>query len=139
MVSMVKLDAGFDPYSAYTSVLKRSAHIASDDSKVETAQKTESKGLINSSNPVEDDATKSAVASLRAEIPPVDVKDLSESLKGIQDFSFIGRNSEIKQLDANKAVSDMQKDEILSQYQYFVGDSKNEGFLGDDSIVLQKM
>ena len=60
MVSMVKLDAGFDPYSAYTSVLKRSAHIASDDSKVETAQKTESKGLINSSNPVEDDATKSA-------------------------------------------------------------------------------
>ena len=37
------------------------------------------------------------------------------------DFGYIGRDSDIHSLDVEKAISDMRKDQILQQYQYFVG------------------
>lgn len=52
-------------------------------------------------------------------------------------FEMKGRESDLRELDVQKAVSDLQKDEVLQQYQYFVGPSGN---LPDteDGIVFQK-
>ena len=36
-------------------------------------------------------------------------------------YSLKGAESDIHSLDVEKAVSDMQKDEVIHQYQYFVG------------------
>lgn len=36
-------------------------------------------------------------------------------------YSMKGEESDIRSLDVQKAVSDMQKDEVIHQYQYFVG------------------
>ena len=36
-------------------------------------------------------------------------------------YDLKGADSDIRSLDVAKAVSDMQKDELIHQYQYFVG------------------
>lgn len=40
-------------------------------------------------------------------------------------FDYIGSDMELGQLDIGKAISDMKKDQILQDYQYFVGPSVN--------------
>lgn len=40
-------------------------------------------------------------------------------------YSLKGKDSELKSLDVEKAISDMQKDQAIHQYQYFVGHQNN--------------
>ena len=49
------------------------------------------------------------------------LEDISITFHKQDDFGYIGRNSDIHSLDVEKAISDMRKDQILQQYQYFVG------------------
>ncbi len=67
------------------------------------------------------------------------LEDVSLSLKNEQ-FDFVGRDSDIESLDVQKAVSDMKKDSIIQQYNYFVGDAFSSfGAQGnEDGIVIQK-
>lgn len=43
-------------------------------------------------------------------------------------YSLKGKDSELKNLDVEKAISDMQKDQAIHQYQYFVGNRENQSF-----------
>ena len=59
------------------------------------------------------------------EMSPKDPKigDLGEaamSFSAERDFTVIGRDSDLYKLDMEKAISDMKKDGILQEYQYFV-------------------
>ncbi|MBQ4301394.1 MAG: hypothetical protein II765_07640 [Lachnospiraceae bacterium] len=36
-------------------------------------------------------------------------------------FEMVGKEADIHSLDVEKAISDMQKDQVLHEYQYFVG------------------
>ena len=49
------------------------------------------------------------------------------------DKELIGSESDINGLDVQKEVSDMQKDSILQQYQYFVGNISTE-----DGMVIRR-
>ena len=49
------------------------------------------------------------------------LEDISITFRKQDDFGYIGRDSDIRSLDVEKAISDMRKDQILQQYQYFVG------------------
>lgn len=40
-------------------------------------------------------------------------------------FDYIGKDSDPVTLDMQKAISEMQKDKILEEYQYFVGNAQN--------------
>ena len=65
------------------------------------------------------------------------LENISLSFKSNSEFEMKGRDSSLKALDIEKAVSDMQKDQSLLQYQYFVGDSniiRND----EDGVVFQK-
>ena len=64
------------------------------------------------------------------------LEDISLSLNEPSGFEMKGRDSDILSLDMEKAVSDMQKDQALMQYQYFVGDSNLLG--SEDGIVIAK-
>ncbi|MFT3984832.1 MAG: hypothetical protein QM697_13075 [Lachnospiraceae bacterium] len=66
------------------------------------------------------------------------LENISLSLKSNGDFEMKGRDSSLSTLDVEKAVSDMQKDQALLQYQYFVGDSNIIGN-DEDGAVLQKV
>ncbi|MCR5301327.1 MAG: hypothetical protein K6E49_02680 [Lachnospiraceae bacterium] len=64
------------------------------------------------------------------------LEDISLSLNEPSGFEMKGRESDLEDLDIEKAVSDMQKDQALMQYQYFVGDSGL--YNGEDGIVIAK-
>ena len=72
---------------------------------------------INSGNPA---AVKES-ASLQEQKPNAPLEDISITFHKQDDFGYIGRDSDIRSLDVEKAISDMRKDQILQQYQYFVG------------------
>lgn len=44
-------------------------------------------------------------------------------------YELKGADSDIMSLDVEKAVSDMKKDQVLQQYQFFVGESEAEELL----------
>lgn len=69
---------------------------------------------------------------------PIDVKEISLSFNRNEDYGYIGSDSDIESLDMQKAISDMQKDKVLQQYQYFVGESQNLQSAGEDGIVIVK-
>lgn len=72
--------------------------------------------------------TRSRVASL---------EDISLTFNKEESFDYLNSDSSVKSLDMQKAISDMQKDSILQDYQYFVGSSK--ALMSDaDGIVIPK-
>lgn len=67
-----------------------------------------------------------------------DVKEISLSFNRGEDYSYIGSDSDISGLDMKKAISDVRKDKILWQYQYFVGEVKNmRNAEADGSVVIK--
>ena len=64
------------------------------------------------------------------------LEDISLSLNEPNGFEMKGRTSDLASLDMEKAVSDMQKDQALMQYQYFVGDTNIVN--NEDGIVIAK-
>ena len=55
------------------------------------------------------------------------LEDISLLFNKNDNFDYIGKDSEIGNLDVQKAVSDMKKDQVLQEYQYFVGDMFSQG------------
>lgn len=66
-----------------------------------------------------------------------DPNEISIGINKNDDFSYIGKDKDIHNLDIRKAISDMQKDSILQDYQYFVGNAR-EIYHSEDGIVLSK-
>ncbi len=64
------------------------------------------------------------------------LEDIKLSLNESSAFEMKGRESDIESLDIEKAVSDMQKDQALMQYQYFVGETNIPN--PEDGIVIAK-
>lgn len=69
-----------------------------------------------------------------------DVNELSLTFNAGEDFGYIGKDSDIGALDMQKAISDMKKDQVLQQYQYFVGKSDDLFSLkaSEDGLVFLK-
>lgn len=65
------------------------------------------------------------------------LEDVSLTFNKEDSFDYIGSESSVKSLDMQKAISDMKKDGILQEYQYFVGDSKSL-YSDEDGIVIPK-
>jgi len=69
-----------------------------------------------------------------------DLDNISLNFNAGDDFSYIGSDFEIEKLDIQKAISDMKKDKILEDYQFFVGDKEEmvNTFKDDDGTVFLK-
>lgn len=51
--------------------------------------------------------------------------DFAKEYKANESYDMKGASSDLRTLDVEKAISDMQKDQMLSQYQYFVGEANS--------------
>lgn len=69
----------------------------------------------------------------RETLPTKEVIDFAIEALDV-DKNLIGTDSDINGLDVQKAVSNMQQDSILHQYQFFVGNISTE-----DGSVVRKM
>ena len=67
-----------------------------------------------------------------------DLQDISLNFNQNEEFSLAGKNSNLAGLDVEKAISDMKKDSVLEQYQYFVGSSDSTVVNDEDGLVFQK-
>ena len=71
-----------------------------------------------------------------------DLENISLKFNAGEDYEYIGKDKELANLDIHKAISDMKKDSVLQQYQYFVGNAQS--FMNDaivaseDGIVIPK-
>lgn len=68
------------------------------------------------------------------------LEDISLTFNKGDDFGTIGRDADIHSLDVENALSDMKKDSVLQQYQYFVGNQNTSGALVNnaDGLVIPK-
>lgn len=66
-----------------------------------------------------------------------DLENISLTFNKEDDFDYIGSESGLVNLDMQKAISDMRKDQVLQEYQYFVGSSQNL-FQSEDGLVIPK-
>lgn len=69
-----------------------------------------------------------------------DLDNVSLKFNKEESFGYIGADSSLDNLDMQKAISDMQKDQVLQSYQYFVGsaDSLFGGLPSEDGTVVLK-
>lgn len=69
-----------------------------------------------------------------------DLENLSLKFNKEDSFDYIGNDSSLDNLDMQKAISDMRKDQVLQGYQYFVGSSRNlfTGQTSEDGVVILK-
>ena len=109
---------------------------------VEDVKKQEQENLQQQTNP----------AIQRSEIPyaqettnqasrTANLEDISLSFNVNETYDYIGKDADIRNLDMMSAISDMQKDEVLQQYQYFVGPKDPMGQVvasTPDGMVIQK-
>ena len=57
----------------------------------------------------------------RIDVHEIAPQDVSLSFVKNSEYASIGTKSDLKSLDMQKAISDMQRDSVLQDYQYFVG------------------
>ena len=73
---------------------------------------------------VEETTRQEEQAAIRAK-QTFDSYDFAQQYQPDEEYELKGVDSEITKLDAEKAVSDLDKDQMLMQYQYFVGKDPN--------------
>ena len=66
-----------------------------------------------------------------------DLENISLTFNKDETFDYIGSESGLAGLDMQKAISDMKRDAVLQEYQYFVGSSK-DFFQPADGMVIPK-
>ena len=68
-----------------------------------------------------------------------DLENISLNFNTGDDYSYIGSESDVDALDMEKLISDMKKDKVLEDYQYFVGSSNVQNtFADNDGAVFLK-
>ena len=74
----------------------------------------------------------------RPQLQDIRLDEVAEQFS--DDFGYIGKDKDIHNLDVEKAVSEMQKDKVLQQYQFFVdaGEADRVLFGSEDGIVIRK-
>ena len=70
-----------------------------------------------------------------------DLDNISLTFNKQDDYSYLGMDFNIESLDMDQAISDMRRDSILEDYQYFVGsaDRINDAFQSEDGKVVIKL
>ncbi|MCR4618194.1 MAG: hypothetical protein K5669_08430 [Lachnospiraceae bacterium] len=68
------------------------------------------------------------------------LEDISLTFNKGDDYGYIGKDSDIYSLDVENAISDMQKDDVLKQYQFFVGNTGTGALVDNaDGVVVPKI
>ena len=95
----------------------------------------------NNLNTQSDNLTSAAETAQEDRVGRIaDLEQVSLTFNKEDSFDYIGMDSNPENLDMQKAISDMQKDQILQSYQYFVGSAGNlyDGMSAEDGMVVLK-
>ena len=85
-----------------------------------------------------DASSGSGADSSNRRVKNADIENISLTFNKEESYGYLGSESRLEMLDVRKAVSDMRKDGVLQEYQYFVGNSQNFAFQSEDGVVIPK-
>ena len=106
-ISGIRPYAGFYDYNSIKAEALRSQQIAEAQPTISLQQPEEPKVTVTEV-PVEQN---------------FDSYDFAQTYRPGETYELKGTDSDLESLDVQKAVSDLGKDQVLQQYQYFVGSS----------------
>ncbi|MBR5800169.1 MAG: hypothetical protein IKY23_08920 [Lachnospiraceae bacterium] len=66
-----------------------------------------------------------------------DLENISLTFHKEDTYDYIGSRSGLATLDMQQAISDMKKDSVLQEYQYFVGSSQSFMSSADGTVILK--
>ncbi len=66
-----------------------------------------------------------------------DLENISLTFNKEDTYDYIGSRSGLATLDMQQAISDMKKDSVLQEYQYFVGSSQSFMSSADGTVILK--
>ena len=77
-----------------------------------------------SSVEAEEVSTETQSAAVQTPIPEQNFTafDYAQNYRSDETYELKGKDSDLASLDMQKAISDLDKDQVLQQYQFFVGD-----------------
>mgnify|MGYP001067369849 CR=1 FL=1 len=109
-------------YADYSSTQDYSKIKYQDDEGIVTRKSSR----INPDNSSIEDTSENSNENNKPNLPANKIMDIAvnKDLKANKDL--IGSNSSLESLDVKKAISDMQKDKILMEYQTFVKNPESE-------------
>ncbi len=111
-ISGIRPSAGFYDYNT----------IKSEELSAEQTQKT----LTAQQSDAEQEAVMNVEASAK---PDTGAMDYANRYQPDATYDLKGADSELMSLDVEKAISDMERDQVLQQYQFFIGESQAEQLL----------
>ena len=106
-ISGIRPSAGFYDYNT----------IKSEELSAEQTQKT----LTAQQSDAEQEAVMNVEASAK---PDTGAMDYANRYQPDATYDLKGADSELMSLDVEKAISDMKRDHVLQQYQFFIGESQ---------------
>ena len=132
----MRINGSFGLYESYNSMHTRDIPQISVEEAKEQMQQTKQQNALTSEIPALQNPAEPAEKASKI----ADLDNISLSFNKEDDYGYIGRDSSLVQLDIEKALSDMKKDSVLEEYQFFVGSA---GALGkpqvsEDGIVIPK-
>lgn len=80
-------------------------------------------------------------APVRKPVEPVEIGNLSLTFQKEDSFDYLGKDSALENLDIQKALTEMQRDQVLQEYQFFVGSSEyfsSTGNTQDGTVTIKK-
>lgn len=101
---------------------------ASETAQAPAVKRTQETGRISGESAPQTPVSGGTEALPRKDADP---GSISLTFNREESFDYIGSDSDTAKLDVQKAVSDMQKDSVLQEYQYFVGGKQNLQYDGD--------
>lgn len=113
---MAELTAASIPYSV--SGAKPVAELGKEAPDIEIQDSQKENSQIRGQQITE---TQTALDQPEKRSEYTDISQLPLTFRKEEPFAYIGGDSSLSRLDMEKAVSDMKKDKIFEQYQYFVG------------------
>lgn len=107
---------------------------------VETVKQQDQQTDVQQPQSLQNDYTTSGKIEADTRSRIANLEDVSLTFNKEDTFEYIGSDSDIDNLDIQQAVSDMKKDQVLQEYQFFVGSNMDQ-VLNDssDGRVLQKL
>lgn len=130
-------------YNAYNDMngrvsVKQSSNVESNVSaaaqeniKGRDAQVKDDSSININSNDTQDDTGNEL---LRRRRPSENIHNLVFDFKKDNEYNLVGASSKLEDLDVEKALSDMKKDNVLSQYRFFVKPTTGLGTDGDGTV-----
>lgn len=126
----ITLMSGFGGVSSYYNRAYEIPTVTPEEVKKQDELQQEKQSVIQpevAKQQVVDNRTRSA-----------DLENISLTFNKEESYDYLGSESNLADLDMQKAISDMKRDSVLQEYQYFVGNSQNLFINSADGLVIPK-